>query len=191
MKEGCDGDPGWCFKAAVGNSLPATFFSYDQGPVTDPGQAQALSASISNMNVPPTSEILAKPHINDADEPQPSPRRRTRRSVGLRSSVPSFHHRFEAIHQHRWSRDPSGGSDLTSAQRSTIKGYSDGFLAAKLFALLHGSKLGFIGQYILDSIARLGPSIIAPGTEQSYHRSFIQGLTDGQAIVATILHPSQ
>lgn len=28
-KENCDEDPSWCFREAVGNALPSTFFSYD------------------------------------------------------------------------------------------------------------------------------------------------------------------
>ena len=42
-KEQCSEDPGWCFKAAVGNSLPSTFFSYGKGSVADPTSLPALS----------------------------------------------------------------------------------------------------------------------------------------------------
>ena len=77
--------------------------------------------------------------------------------------------------------------DSSLGDKSWAKGYQDGFLTAKIFAAYGLSKLGFTGQYILDSITTLGPSVIAPGTEQEYESGFMEGLSDGEAAVATEL----
>ncbi|KAK7014964.1 putative dolichyl-phosphate-mannose--glycolipid alpha-mannosyltransferase [Favolaschia claudopus] len=59
--------------------------------------------------------------------------------------------------------------NTTGEQRSHDRGYTDGFAAAEFFCY-YGSRLGFIGQYMDDSIQGLGPEVIAPGTE-SYYRT--------------------
>jgi hypothetical protein len=76
-----------------------------------------------------------------------------------------------------------------SAQQPVTKGYSDGFLSAKIFALYGLSKLGFIGQYINDSIVALGSGTdgITPGTEDIYRQWFLRGLQDGEATVVYVL----
>lgn len=73
---------------------------------------------------------------------------------------------------------------LSPVQRSATRGYSDGFLTARIFSLYSLSKLGFQGQYIADSIAALGPRVVAPGTEAQYQEGFLKGLADGEAVVA-------
>lgn len=75
---------------------------------------------------------------------------------------------------------------MTPAQRSVAKGYSDGFLTSKIFASQNTSKLGFIGQYIEDSIRTLG-GVVAPGTEGSYRQGFMTGLQDGEAKIMSTL----
>ena len=65
-----------------------------------------------------------------------------------------------------------------------MKGYSDGYLTARIFALYGGSKLGFVGQYVEDSLAALGAPVVAPGTEDDYRSAFWRGLADGEAAVA-------
>lgn len=86
--------------------------------------------------------------------------------------------------------DSNGSKDMTPIQRTVAKGYSDGFLTAKVFASHDGSKLGFIGQYIEDSIRVLGPDVVDPGTERSYRQGFMKGLEDGEAMVLVSLKPS-
>ncbi|KAF8894654.1 glycoside hydrolase superfamily [Infundibulicybe gibba] len=54
-KEGCDTDPGWCFKSAVGTALPSTFFSYPETTKwTDPGRIAGLIAGL-GPTMPPSS----------------------------------------------------------------------------------------------------------------------------------------
>ncbi|RDB24049.1 Glucan 1,3-beta-glucosidase 3 [Hypsizygus marmoreus] len=188
-KEECEGDPGWCFKAAVNNSLPATFFSYGQAPVTDKWKQQALTASIGNITAPSTSDILARPQANNVNAAASSTRREAPGS-SYDSSSHSRHHRFNAVHGHHHRRETYNGEELTDGQRLTVKGYTDGFIAAKAFAMVQNSKLGFVGQYVADSLAQLGPSVVKPGMEQIYRDAFGQGLSDGQGVVMSIINPS-
>ncbi|KAG9313350.1 glycoside hydrolase superfamily [Chiua virens] len=59
-KESCDTDQGWCFKAAVGKSLPDTFFSYGKPPPMDADELQRAYAAVASMTVPPQSDILQR-----------------------------------------------------------------------------------------------------------------------------------
>ncbi|KAF5386918.1 hypothetical protein D9615_001922 [Tricholomella constricta] len=184
-KEGCEDDPGWCFKAAVNRSLPASFFSYNQDPMTDPWQIQVVSTAIANMTTPSTSDILSYSEAKDAPRSRSTGRSLCRTSEMLRDC----HHRFEAIHHRRQSkRDDFDGVQLTDAQKSTVKGHTDGFLAAKSFASFRLSKLGFVGQYVADCLAQLGPAVVVPGTEQNYRDGFGQGLKEGQELVLAVLN---
>lgn len=64
------------------------------------------------------------------------------------------------------------------------RGYNDGKLTAQTFASHNASKLGFINQYIHDSIEHLGPSVVAPGTEGDYYGGFWRGLLEAQDAMA-------
>ncbi|KAH7923868.1 glycoside hydrolase [Leucogyrophana mollusca] len=170
-KENCDDDPGWCFEAAVGHSLPATFFSYGRPPPTNGNQLQALYSAVANMTVPLGSSILEKlqdPAVNATDySGAPSPGASNPWSGGLKTRE-------------------GNSTDLTPAQVSIVKGYSDGFLTAKIFAQTGWSKLGFTGQYIEDSLSALGPTVVSPGTEDKYRQAFRMGLGDGENIIYNI-----
>ena len=104
----------------------------------------------------------------------------------------SNEHRFSSINSRRslhsrlsrQKRDAETSPvDLSAEERAITKGYSDGFLTAKIFAQYGMSKLGFDGQYTSDSIRALGPKVIAPGTEQFYSDWFGRGLADAQSLV--------
>jgi hypothetical protein len=68
------------------------------------------------------------------------------------------------------------------------KGHSDGLMTAKIFALMDFSRLGFIDQYVNDSIAALGPDVVGAGSQQEYSDAFLRGLAEGEANVRTMLH---
>ncbi|KAI0673044.1 glycoside hydrolase [Trametes maxima] len=157
-KEDCSNDPGWCFKAAVGRSLPPSFFSYGKGPLADPSRLPALSDMASGMYAPSPEDAAAALHPNVTAASGPSV---SSPEVGLFPQLPL---------------DPS--------QRAIAKGYSDGFLTAKIFALYGMSKLGFTGQYVNDSLSRLGSAIIVPGQEHYYSQWFMEGLADGEALIS-------
>jgi glucan 1,3-beta-glucosidase len=75
-------------------------------------------------------------------------------------------HRFSAIHERR--------------QLAVTRGYTDGLATAQIFAANALSKLGFIDQYIDDSIKALGAAIIPPNMEQQYRTEFMRGLREGE-----------
>ncbi|THH18479.1 hypothetical protein EW146_g2512 [Bondarzewia mesenterica] len=171
-KEECDNDPGWCFIAAVGRELPSSFFSYGRGPVTNPAQLQNLtdmgvdasgfSSAVQAAFATPTA------FFQSASDQSPS--------FSSSSQDPSF------------TKRDGTPSDLAAIQRSIFKGYSDGYLTAKIFALHGLSRLGFVGQYIEDSLRTLQSNVVvAPGTEDFYRTWFIQGLGDGEAVVRRLI----
>ncbi|KAJ7285959.1 glycoside hydrolase superfamily [Mycena rebaudengoi] len=186
-KEDCDSDPGWCFIAAVGTSIPATFFSY--GKNGNPAQMQSIRSFV---DLPPISDVLSR-----AEETPPRSGKVKKSTAGfspsrelnLRRSISPFKNRLSAIHLRR-SKSQSG-INMTAEQQSTTKGYSDGFLTALLFADCNMSKLGFVAQYTTDNIKALGPAVIKPGTEKLYHYWFKKGLADSEAGIRASLaaHP--
>jgi glucan 1,3-beta-glucosidase len=182
-KEGCSDDPGWCFTAAVGSSLPDSFFSFPELQVTDPAGVQALAASLSQINLPSQADILMKASVYPS--PPSSYHNKRRRS--------RHHQKLAMIHQRRRAQavlpSPQTSDDwqLDPRKRSLTKGYRDGFLTAKIFATYGISRLGFVGQYTEDSLAALGPSVIQPGTEQNYRDGMGRGLRDAELRIASIL----
>ncbi|KIJ59197.1 glycoside hydrolase family 5 protein [Hydnomerulius pinastri MD-312] len=161
-KEGCETDAGWCFKSAIGQSLPTTFFSYGKPPPTDQAQLQHIYTAVASMTVPPDPDVLHK--LDNSTQSQ------TRPDQGNRKRD-----------------DDSSSRNLTSTQeQSFIKGYSDGFLTAKIFAQQGWSKLGFKGQYIEDSLRVLG-TLIALGSEDYYRNGFKVGLGDGETFIMDVL----
>jgi hypothetical protein len=182
LKEDCISDPGWCFKAAVGTSLPQAFFSYGHGPITDARQLDAITDAIASMRPPPASDIMAKSlQDNTISASGPSNRQR------VWSSNPSSQHRFEAIHVRRHSRqDMFQQRDLQATRQFSPQGYEDGFSTAKLFALNGCAKLGFVEQYMSDK--RLA-AVITPRTESDYRYWFLAGLQEGEKTIKSILNP--
>ncbi|KDR81860.1 hypothetical protein GALMADRAFT_240110 [Galerina marginata CBS 339.88] len=170
-KEDCDDDPGWCFKAAVGTSLPATFFSY--GKQTSMEEVTALANEASNLIIPTASA--------DSDARQLS-LSSLNVNLHLRDSTygPSIPHRFQAIRRQRDDHAEPDGEDQAT-QASSARGYKDGFTTAKVFAAYNMSKLGFIGQFVADAIEVAGPSLVVPSTEDAYGSAFWRGLQDGQS----------
>jgi glucan 1,3-beta-glucosidase len=188
LKEECADDEGWCFKSAVGSLLPPSFFSY-------PGPLRSSSSQIANITLPSHEQFIAEAFP----------------SLSRRSSTDSFgpdtsRNRWDAIYFRRSSDNGSNNtagrlyaapvsqaqsqSDLVVLQSVVSKGYSDGFVTAQRFAGQDGSKLGFVGQYIKDSIASLGPSVVPPGNEEYYRQWFWQGLKDGETSMSNAFKAS-
>ncbi|KAI5124592.1 hypothetical protein M0805_003109 [Coniferiporia weirii] len=221
MKEGCDTDPDWCFKNAVGNTLPPLFFSYGCELQTTSSKLVYPAGAVTGMELPPMMQVFGlennepswtstesassdgvpDPSLADlssniatgtltASDVSSTPTQGTsKRDLGI------YYQRFSAIHSHRgpflnakkYKRDnvtSASVSGMTPAERSITKGYSDGFLTAKIFAQYDMSKLGFTGQYISDSINTLGSGVIASGTEDYYSEWFLQGLEDAQGSIS-------
>ncbi|KZT26278.1 glycoside hydrolase family 5 protein [Neolentinus lepideus HHB14362 ss-1] len=78
----------------------------------------------------------------------------------------------------------SGRRDISGSTQFVInKGYSDGFQTAVIFASYGMSRLGFVEQYIQDSLSTLVPVQVAPAEEDIYRQWFRLGLRDGEASV--------
>ena len=87
---------------------------------------------------------------------------------------------------------PTGGggsSPLSPAHQAIQRGFSDGFMTAKLFAQQAPgmSRLGFKWKYVEDSLRAHGPSIIVPGKEGYYREWFDKGLIQGETMVAQVI----
>ncbi|WVR07557.1 hypothetical protein IAU60_004599 [Kwoniella sp. DSM 27419] len=109
-------------------------------------------------------------------------------------------HRFVARHLRQTARShnkpvrrqDSGSSSGESAvvytpeQAAIAKGYSDGWKAAKTFASLNNSRLGFTGQFISDALNAMDNKIVS-GDEQFYKTWFMKGLADGEVQVIKLL----
>jgi hypothetical protein len=78
--------------------------------------------------------------------------------------------------------------DISTTDTVAAKGHSDGLMTAKIFALMDSSKLGFIDQYVNDSIAALGPDVVGANSHQTYRDAFLQGLAEGESNVKSTLH---
>lgn len=188
-------DHGWCFKEAVGTSLPSSFFTYGKGPLADPSRLPALADMVADMYAPTQEEMEATLYptategnsVDYTDAPAVGlfPINRRSRHRSRRSQRMGNHKRATPSR-----RDAAEQLPLDPSQRAISKGYSDGFLTAKIFALYGMSKLGFTGQYIADSISHLGSTIIVPGTEHYYEQWFMEGLADGEALITSSVNNS-
>lgn len=80
-------------------------------------------------------------------------------------------------------------SPVNSHAANTVatKGHSDGLMTAKIFALMDFSRLGFIDQYVNDSITALGPNVVDARSQQEYKDAFLRGLAEGEGNVRTML----
>lgn len=207
-KEDCDGDLDWCFKSAVNRTLPAIFSSYGLASNSQVA-AMNLQRAVFEMSLPSMSEVLQSavvPSSNSLSTSQsssaaddctavpssPAETATATASADLSSakvmSVDMSQHRFSAVHERRLflsdMKRHRRDANQTALEQSINKGYSDGFMTAKIFAQNGMSKLGFTGQYVSDSVVALGPDVIAPGTESAYSDWFYRGLADAQKAVA-------
>ncbi|KAF5344234.1 hypothetical protein D9756_001981 [Leucocoprinus leucothites] len=186
--EQCDFDPGWCLQHAIGTVLPSSFYSY--GDITNSYQAQDTSAKARRMDYPTHGEttlILSQPSDGG---------RHPQRING--GSPGTGQHRFEAIYQRQNNNtyqlpagndtgavtgiSPTGSRNDDSSPRR--KGFDDGFLTAKVFAIYGASKLGFTEQYVNEAFEMaLSRGVVSSGSDQEYRTGFWLGLNYGESKV--------
>ena len=164
-KEDCDTDPGWCFKAAVGTSLPHDFFTLRKPT------AKGASANVSDVSDNLIMPTISTNMVNLIGRPRPQAKAPSPPPLNLA-------HRFAAIHTRR-DTDPT--SHAAAVNASTSRGYTDGMTTAKVFSD-YDSRLGFTGQFIQDAIKVAGSELIAQGTEHGYREGFLLGLKEGERI---------
>lgn len=181
-KEDCDQDPGWCFEAAVGRALPTTFFSYGQTSKTTLSTSDIVSL-FPESRLPVTTGLMAK--IKSVTGPLwPKSHKR---------ELPVYHtgfHPFDAFYHLVVSGKKRNEPPVNISATDTVaaKGHSDGLMTAKIFALMDSSKLGFVDQYVNDSIGALGPGVVDTNSHQTYRNAFLQGLAEGESDVRTMLN---
>ena len=191
-KEGCGSDEGWCFKDTVGNALPYTFFSYAVQNSGGTMPTPAMLSAVLNMHVPDQTAILnraAQDSVLEVFAPDVptevplDPSKHFPRSWSTTNK--QRRHRFIAIYLRRQaSLSPrvTQRSVLSASQEAVIKGYSNGFLTAKIFAANGLSKLGFEAQYVEDSLRSLG-EVVDRDVYREWHR---KGLVDGETMIRSI-----
>jgi glucan 1,3-beta-glucosidase len=122
---------------------------------------------------------------------------------GVGKSLPSTFFSYGQTTSDKLAAKPTGalfGSSLSGAKRDhrfaaiserrqvatdlQARGYSDGVATAKIFGMHNGSKLGFIDQYIDDSIKVLG-ALVPVGSAGSYRSGFMRGLREMEAVLRT------
>ena len=180
-KEDCDQDPGWCFKAAVGRALPQTFFSYGQTSKTTPSTSD-ITSLFPDSRLPVATGLMAK--IKSVTGPL-WPKSHKRELPVYRPGFHPFDVFYRLVMSERKRSEPL--VNPSTADTVATKGHSDGLMTAKIFALLDFSKLGFIDQYVNDSIAALGPGVVGAESQQAYRDAFLQGLVEGEANVRATL----
>ncbi|KAF5349484.1 hypothetical protein D9756_009035 [Leucocoprinus leucothites] len=161
--EQCDFDPGWCLQHAIGTVLPSSFYSY--GDITNSYQAQDTSAKARRMDYPTHGEttlILSQPSDGGRH-----PQRINGGSPGT-GAVTGI--------------SPTGSRNDDSSPRR--KGFDDGFLTAKVFAIYGASKLGFTEQYVNEAFEMaLSRGVVSSGSDQEYRTGFWLGLNYGESKV--------
>lgn len=158
----------------MGRSLPSSFNSKIRRSTSGHSSSRANDDATGNLVVDKKAKFLLKKRLQNPPD----------QITGSHSSIlaPRRHQRSGNIHQRDPQLDQSAQSEDTDpAQKSFSKGYSDGLSTAKTFASYNNSRLGFLGQFMQDTIGALGSSVIAPGTEENYKQGFIQGLAEGEA----------
>lgn len=178
MKEDCDTDPGWCFKAAVGKSLPDTFFTYDKASEK---AANNIAKDTNNLIMPTESAHTLQ--LFQQVGPSMLNQRSEMGSTSERYGQVKVPHRFSAIHAQRDSQNAQNNHAPGSKDNSTSRGYADGLKTARIFGAYNMSRLGFAGQFMADAIRVAGPVLVAQGTEGDYNAGFMTGLRYGEADV--------
>jgi hypothetical protein len=203
MKEDCSDDPGWCFKEAVGNSLPASFHSYGDPTQGAPTSSEDVALALANMRLPSPADVIASAGVPAAMPAEVSPSDAFASDVGPvpRDTWPGEMRELTwspwSGFWTSWKRDASqlvnstdyDGLSMTPNQTAISKGYSDGYMTAKLFAMEGMSKLGFVKQYVMDSMSTLGSEFLESEDGSSYEDWFLKGLDEGQQVILTAVKP--
>ncbi len=186
MKEGCDTDLDWCFKNAVNRTLPATFFSYGPDAMASPSSKLSVDRAVAQMQLPSMNEVLqqaadASPGLhNRSMSIASSSARRRRNAIWDRTRIGS--RRFILVDRctpplHGVNATFSGiPQDLTAEERSITKGYSDGYLTAKIFTQYGMSKTWIRWDSTLPTASRCLDRVwLRLGTETFYSNWFRRG----------------
>ena len=162
------------------NALAPSVYRSPPGPMT---QSQIYSFNKANA-IGPMDDGRGKPVTPQAHRFAAIQRRREARRCLQASSSPCLAQASTQLEPRE--EQPS----LTSEERIMQRGYSDGFLTAKMFAQQGPamSRLGFKAQYVKDTVVLLkGMGAIGDGDESKYQEWFWKGLSDGEGLVEKVI----
>jgi hypothetical protein len=131
------------------------------------GISKTLEASIMNMKVPSPERILA--------------------IFSNSTSTPAASYLVDVDTINPTTQMNSTKDDSTTSQDATTTGFTHGFLTAQIFALNNMSRLGFIHQYIDDTLTVMDVDTQETFAE-SYRASFVRGLRDAENLVDDAIH---
>lgn len=161
---------------------------YDSSPVSS--DAQDPSSDI------PSVRLAQSPFLNTATIPSSRLKRNILGALPQRAFLFASDlntHRFAARHRRAAARRHARKRDndqpeqsYTPEQAAISKGYADGWRAAKTFAAMGQSRLGFTGQFMTDALAAMGSQIVR-GDEGHYKTWFMKGLADGEMQVIKMM----
>ncbi|KAF9500975.1 glycoside hydrolase [Pleurotus eryngii] len=172
MKEGCQTDPGWCFKSAVGNKLPPSFHSYPN----------AASKTLDGVR------LLVKPLAPGpiSSDPQDSSSLRTSTAGGRRGNGTFRRRQVSIHHRHLHQREPPSSQNGSIAFQT---GYRDGYDTALRFAT-HKSKVGFKQQCMMDNCGGFGDQYNSIEVQDEYADGYLKGISEGEHAVEATLVPA-
>ncbi|KAL0071491.1 Glucan 1,3-beta-glucosidase 3 [Marasmius tenuissimus] len=158
--EDCEQDHAWCFLSAVkSGALPGHFFSYN---ISD---SSFLSQTLGRPLVPSNSTFGSPPARYDSDS----------LDLGLPQAI------FDSVGN---LRDPT----LVPGSPGE-KGFTEGQKTARRFAMQGLSKLGFVGQYIRDSLISGQAGINSKKADDcgQYEEAFLRALRRGEDQIAQLI----
>jgi glucan 1,3-beta-glucosidase len=134
-------------------------------------QSTEAVAALPAQVIPPSAAYLINPPPN---------------MKGFYQHKISRRHRFERLNRNRHldtrADSAAASAELSPTEAALARGYADGVKAAKSFALFHGSRLGFTGQFIQDALNG-NKNIDGDEGKQAYQGGFMTGLAEGEASV--------
>ncbi|KAJ8078677.1 Glucan 1,3-beta-glucosidase 3 [Marasmius tenuissimus] len=158
--EDCEQDHAWCFLSAVkSGALPGHFFSYN---ISD---SSFLSQTLGRPLVPSNSTFGSPPAQYDSDS----------LDLALPQAI------FDSVGN---LRDPT----LVPGSPGE-KGFAEGQKTARRFAMQGLSKLGFVGQYIRDSLISGQAEINSKKADDcgQYEEAFLRALRRGEDQIAQLI----
>lgn len=158
--ENCDSNPGWCFEGSVGRYLPSTFNAWGL-PIAPFSSDSAKSKLLTAINAikPPKEQA----RVGMVVKPQSQTR-----GIGSLAA--------------RAARLLAPTTDVAT------RGFSDGFLSARIFAASGAlSRIGFSQQYRADSWnAHLTAKTFKKSEQDVYYQQFATGVQAAEAAIAYI-----
>ena len=159
--ENCDQNSGWCFKKAWSDVMNKTYNAWGFNDKVTNKTIDAVSSEIGKTTLPDKYQTgTVSRQSNSCPSSQSSNTRRAATSAS------------------------SSSSSSSSTMDSDTQGYADGFTSAKVLASrMELSRLGFVDQYIADSVNAYKNKLMTQPDSKTYSSSFQKGLSQIENLV--------